>query len=230
MSSEEEIRTEFNKAGFAVFKNILTKDEINALRAPVMKHYNKGIVNANGISIPDYLSKKEFQSMQFLLNHPKIHQALSIIFNNQTYRFCSHNDIGIDRVVGWHKDKLNGEYSKFQKTNIWKPNNKGEKHEIVKVLIYLQDHSNDNHGLQLIYGSHTDPEIKQDKSKLLQMHPELGDIIIFDQRLTHRGQEVKTNSFRILVTLGFGRPNVFTDEFEKGTVARQRTQSSQCKF
>jgi hypothetical protein len=53
------------------------------------------------------------------------------------YRFCSHNDIGINRIVGYHKDKLNGIYAKYEKHNIWKKAENGSEFKIVKVLVYL---------------------------------------------------------------------------------------------
>lgn len=137
--------------------------------------------------------------------------------------FCRHNDIGINRVVGFHKDKLNNEYEEFETINIWNTH-EGQKHEIVKVLIYLEDHSNDNSALKVIPGSHLKSNIEINNVK--QLKPELGDVIIFDQRITHRGMEKKIKSTRILVSFGFGKNNIFTDNFEKGTIVRQNKQNN----
>jgi hypothetical protein len=53
----------------------------------------------------------------------------------------------------------------------------------------------------------------------------LGDVIIFDQRITHRGMEKQVSNPRILVSFGFGKNNIFTDNFEKGTIIRQNKQN-----
>ena len=73
---------------------------------------------------------------------------LKKLFNGNNYRFCSHNDISINCLVGWHKDKLNDIYSSYETYNIWSEYN-SQKHEIVKVLIYLQEESNFTFNLTL---------------------------------------------------------------------------------
>lgn len=155
-------------------------------------------------------------------NH-KIQEALKIIFDGTDYRFCSHNDIGMNRIVGWHKDKLNGPVSKYETVNIWQEY-EGEKHEIVKVLIYLENHNNDNDGLKIVPRSHLNPKINPKGH--IQLNPDLGDVIIFDQRITHRGMNKQVRYPRILVSFGFGKNNLFTDNFEKGTVIRQNKQNN----
>ena len=50
----------------------------------------------------------------------------------------------------------------------------------------------------------------------------VGDILIIDTRLTHRGLiKEPIDTKRILVSFAFGKNNVFTDNFEKGTITRQ---------
>lgn len=225
---EAAIRNAYNTYGFVIFNDVFTEEEIEKIRMPIKTYFRKGYNCSNGISIPDFMSKPEFESIWYLKNDERIRKLLKIIFNGDNFRFCSHNDIGINRVVDWHKDKLNNEYAKYQQHDIWKKVG-DEKHEIVKVAIYLQDHQKDNFALKVIPGSHLEKVIRIGK-KHLQLKPKLGDIIIFDQRITHRGQDRKTNDDRILVSLGFGKNNIFTDEFERGTIARQRKQSGSCRF
>ena len=75
--------------------------------------------------------------------------------------------------------------------------------------------------------------------KTRRLHPRKGQVIIFEQRSTHRGgfggvrqptdAEDLRKADRILVSLGFGLENNYTDEFEEGTKARQRDQcGSRC--
>lgn len=210
--------------GYIILKKVFTKEEINTYKNEVLDYIktHKVIKNAGGITIPDFIKNKELQLTAKMKDNIKIHTFLSEIFNND-YRFCGHNDIGINRIVGWHKDKLNGEYSKYERQDIWNEYN-GEKHEIVKVLIYLQDHSINNDGLKLVPGSHLEKKIIT--KDYIQLKPEIGDVIIFDQRITHRGMEKQVKQPRILVAFGFGKNNIFTDNFEKGTICRQNDQNN----
>ena len=211
--------------GFVIIPNIFTKEKLEMCREEILNFKKKGkqgIINSGGLSIPDFIKYEDLKQTISLKEDTKLLEYLDKIFQGKNYRFCSHNDIGINRTVGWHKDKLNGEYSKFQKTDIWSSLN-GEKHEIVKVLIYLEDHSNDNNGLKVVPKSHLKREIKP--SGWIQLKPKIGDVIIFDQRITHAGMSKQTKNSRILVSFGFGKNNIFTDEFELGTIKRQNNQN-----
>jgi hypothetical protein len=226
MSKFPEVEQFYNKNGYYVFTNVLSHTEIDEYRNEIMTYLsqNKNIImkNCNGFTIPDYIKLPQLEKSASLKEHSKIHANLEILFNGLNYRFCSHNDIGINRMVGWHKDKLNGHYEKYQKHDIW-GSAENEKHEIVKVAVYLQDHGNNNGALQVVPGSHMKREINPCGS--IYLHPQKGDIVIFDQRITHRGMDTQCADTRILVSLGFGKNNIFTDEFEEGTIQRQNDQN-----
>jgi CMP-N-acetylneuraminic acid synthetase/ectoine hydroxylase-related dioxygenase (phytanoyl-CoA dioxygenase family) len=214
---------DFEKNGYTICSNIFDSKELDICKDEIMKYYekNKIKIKINDGSIPDFIGKV-LNNTDKLKDNKIIHKYLKKIFGDSDYRFCSHNDIGINRVVGWHKDKLNGEVSKYEEHDIWNEY-KDTKYKIVKLLIYLEDHSNDNDGLQLVPGSHLIRDI-HNKGRI-HLHPKKGDAIIFDQRITHRGQESASKDNRILISFGFGKNNIFTDEFEKGTVIRQNNQN-----
>ena len=209
--------------GYFVLKNVFSSDEINHFHEVVLKYVqtNKTIRNEGGITIPDFVKYSVLLDVAQIKDNNKINKSLTDLFDGD-YRYCGHNDIGINRIVGWHKDKLNAPYAKYETSDIWSEVD-GEKHGIVKVLIYLQDHSNNNDGLKLIPGSHLNKQIKT--NNVVQLHPDIGDVIIFDQRITHRGMERQVPHSRILVSFGFGKNNIFTDNFEKGTILRQNNQN-----
>lgn len=218
------IMNDIKEKGYVILKNIFTKEELKKCQDEILLYIknNKQIHNSGGITIPDFLKKKELHLTGQLKENPKLITALDGVFNGKNYRFCSHNDIGINRIVGWHKDRLNGEYAKYQSIDIWS-DYKGEKHQIVKVLIYLESHANDNSGLKLVPGSHVNRNLNS--NNFIELHPNLGDVIVFDQRITHRGMEKQVSNPRILVSFGFGRNNIFTDQFENGTILRQNHQN-----
>ena len=95
------------------------------------------------------------------------------------------------------------------------------------MSIYLDDHTNDNDGLTLVPGSHLRRKIATNDARTL--HTGLGDVVIFDQRITHRGATSARRN-RVLVTFGFGKNNIFTDQFEKGTRVRQEDQKRRVNF
>lgn len=212
------------KYGYIILENVFSKEELIKCRDEIIRYIkeNKTFKNGGGISIPDFIKKDGLKETAKLKDNNKIHKALIEIFNGYNYRFCSHNDIGINRICPWHKDKLNGSLSKYETVNIWGIY-EGERHEIVKVLIYLEGHKNNNNGLKLVPRSHLNPRI--DSNGSIQLRPKMGDVIIFDQRITHRGMSKQVRYPRILVSFGFGKNNIFTDNFEKGTIIRQNKQN-----
>lgn len=209
--------------GYIILKNVFTEQEIESFKNEVnlyLKNPNKKIFNesSKSFSIIDFIEREEFKTIANIIKNKAINDCLEEIFNGTNYRFCSHNDIGINRTVGWHKDKLNDEYDKFETVDIWSEE-QGEKHEIVKVLIYLQE----NDGLKVVPKSHTDRNI--DTNNSIELEHKIGDVIIFDQRITHRGCDKLTNKQRILISFGFGKNNIFTDNFEEGTIERQNNKN-----
>ena len=214
--------------GYAILEGVFTQEEITDARQDILNFVKTSptLKNGGGVAIPDFIRHSKLSQVGQMKDHPRIHEALRDIFQGENYRFCSHNDIGMNRISGWHKDKLNGWVAKYQTVDIWSQPH-GEKHEIVKVLTYLEDHHQDSDGLKLVPSSHLDPKIST--KGWIQLRPHLGDVIIFDQRITHRGMEKQVRHPRILVSFGFGKNNLFTDNFEKGTVVRQNRQNRQLK-
>ena len=222
------MRDLFMRDGFLIYKWIFDIPEIVNAREEILNYIkNKNeLISCNGISIIDFVGRNILPKTTQLMNNEKLIDILHNIFENDNYRFCSHNDIGINRTVGWHKDKLNNEYEKYETIPIWSTY-KSEKHEIVKVLIYMQDHDKDDNGLKIAPGTHLNPNITG--MNWIQLKPKIGDVIIFDQRIDHCGMLQQVSIPRILVSFGFGKNNIFTDNFENGTIARQNTQNKMLK-
>eukprot|EP00971_Amphidinium_carterae_P078632 1555811-Amphidinium_carterae.1 len=149
----------------------------------------------------------------------KVKHVFKALTGEVGFRFAGHSDISCDKVVFWHKDKLNGKYASYQQLSPW---SEGGEHKIYKLLLYLQDHSNDSEALRVVPGSHLESEVTLKGVHYAQLHPKLGDALVIDQRVTHTGQmRVQGSPHRILVSLGFGANNIWTDQFQAGTEARQ---------
>jgi hypothetical protein len=138
--------TQFHADGYVVVPNIFDPAEIDALRAGIIQNKRKAGAKFSmlgpldpGVTIPDFLSRGEFRFMHHLPHHRPLRHALHQVFGGAPYRFCSHNDIGVNRVVSWHKDRLNDEYRHYQQLPLWGPGSEGPDggHFIVKALSEL---------------------------------------------------------------------------------------------
>ena len=156
--------TSWHHEGYAFVENVLDAAQVDYMREQTLalQRAGYGLTSAGGASIADFLEMPEFKFLADLPHHPKLLAALRDVFGDDNFRFCGHNDIGIDRLVGWHKDKLNNEYERFQISPLWLPlaqrtaviakaRRRGvdveraladaEGHFIVKAAFYLQDHT-----------------------------------------------------------------------------------------
>jgi hypothetical protein len=215
--------------GYAHVPGLLKRAEVEALRS-IANDYCYGSprkalpLSYGGYSVPGFLDIPEFSAAKWLPEDARLHNLLRATFNGTDYRFATHNDVGCDFVGVWHKDVLRGKVAKYQRCDIWSPDTEGEKHEIYKVMFYLQDHDRDEQAIKVIPGSHVIRNTPWETG-YVALHPLMGDTVIFDQRLSHAGNTYYNafGSGRLFMQVGFGRKNRFTDEFEQGTTERQQS-------
>mmetsp|Transcript_44545 Transcript_44545/g.105567 ORF Transcript_44545/g.105567 Transcript_44545/m.105567 type:complete len:329 (+) Transcript_44545:67-1053(+) len=220
-STADRIRSAVETHGFVKLDGFLTSEEAATWRSRAERHVCEEAPQLEfGYCLCELQSQEPFAGiLEQLLAQEKVSQVFTALTLDEGYRFAGHSDISCDKVIFWHKDKLNGKYAKYQQLSPWTP---GGKHKIYKLLLYLQDHRNDSEALRVVPGSHLESEVRLQGARYVQMHPNLGDAIVIDQRVTHTGQSrVQGNPHRILVSLGFGANNTWTDEFQTGTEARQ---------
>jgi len=75
-----------------------------------MKIKNNMMINGNNSgSKPDFLRDPDYKNLIPLLKINEIHHIMKQIFK-APFHLCMHNDIGINRIVNWHKDTLNNQY------------------------------------------------------------------------------------------------------------------------
>lgn len=255
----------YHKHGFVYVREAFPPSVIDDWAAKIQSYVrNHGKLShpfAQGAVIPDFM-KDPFLSGIFEAVHTsqRLHAVLARIFGDvmgngpRQYRFLSHNDIGVNVKSTWHKDRLSGIYRGYERHSPWDVVD-GEIMRVVKVGLYLEDHSQprDHSALRVVRSSHTVPLIPKDKRNISFLHPAKGDIIVFDQRITHGGQgplskddhvfaeEASTTGAgemlttpsgrRILLQIGYGWNNVHSDDFEMGTKMRQDIfQSPVCSY
>ncbi|MGB8703289.1 MAG: hypothetical protein WCD18_28060 [Thermosynechococcaceae cyanobacterium] len=98
--------------------------------------------------------------------------------------FTSHCDVHSGILSGWHKDDgmttMEGGY-------FGRPMYNNPDCSVYKVAIYLQDHTQNKTGLTVRSGSHKYESLVQGDEVYLPTS--VGDIVVFDVRLTHVGQQ-----------------------------------------
>lgn len=226
---EEALRRNLAVHGYAHVVGLLNRSEVGGLRATAEDYCYGAVRKAlplsyGGYSVPGFLDIPEFESARWLPEDPRVHTLLRAAFAGSDYRFASHNDVGCDFVGVWHKDVLRGNVANYQVCDVWSEDNTGAQHEVYKVMFYLQDHEHDDEALKVIPGSHIDRRTPWERG-YTALHPHMGDTVIFDQRLSHAGNTYYSpfSKGRLFMQVGFGRTNRFTDEFELGTIQRQKT-------
>ena len=142
----------FERDGYLVVDDVLTSGAVDTLRDHILAVRNKGwwsmaCRRSYGVTMPDFVARPQLASLRRLLVEPPVISALTAVFRDQRFRFCGHSDVGIDRLVPWHKDKLNGAYAKYQTLPIWLGTQAdiadlasptGDGHKILKAAFYLQ--------------------------------------------------------------------------------------------
>lgn len=89
-----------------IVDGVFAPAEIDSLRNGVIRQKHEGTKFSMlgrldpGLTIPDFMARREFDFMHHLPYHAPLHRALHRVFRGQPYRYCSHNDIGVNRIVG----------------------------------------------------------------------------------------------------------------------------------
>lgn len=210
--------------GYTILKKVIPAEDIANARKTVLDYMKTHacLENASGWVLPLFIEHPELQSIAAFKDLPAVQTALKEAVDGAPIRFCNHSDIGVNRIVNWHKDVLrDNDYARYQKEDPW---GESPPYRIYKVAVYLQDHTTTNDCLQVVPGSHLNPRVISAVG--IHLHPAAGDILIFDQRITHRGTATAapTGAERIMVSFGFGLANSCTDNFEAGTLRRQQDQ------
>lgn len=94
-----------------------------------------------------------------------------------------------------------------------------------------QDHSGDTRALRVYPATHAKHSIHLTKRPVVKeaaLQPRLGDIVLFDSRLQHRGQDPRdanwprhlSDKIRTVLALSYGRNNLFSDAHERAFKVR----------
>lgn len=214
---------EFLTKGYTIIPQLFTSEEISFIRNVALDFFKKGggFSNAGGIAKPDFIKEKSLKPIYELIESKHIEKIIENLIG-EPVKFIGHNDLHLNRSVNWHKDRLNNVIrDMFEVHSPWDVVG-GETMKIYKINLYLQDHTDNNDALVLKEGNHLSSGMEVGKE--ITLHPSIGDIIIFDQRISHKAT-YSGGYDRLLICMGYGVENIFFDEFKAGTEYRQNKQN-----
>ena len=175
-----------NSHGYCLFPGLLNPADIDKLRQGVHHFFQQsGVYYDFGKTQPDAFSNVD--SIRWLLKDPRILDAVASCMGGDDFVYTMHSDIHMNMLSGWHTDT--GAY--FDRADVLDPS-----FRVLKVGIYLQDHSVDARGLTVSKGSHLAAETKPALKNVEALKTSVGDVVVFDTRIWHVGDQ-KTKFERI---------------------------------
>jgi len=154
-----------DKKGWVLYKNVFTPDEIKAIR-------KKALVNSDNST--DLLSNKLLKDVLLDSRVTDIYAELLdvkelVYYGDSTFTTNIKGD-------GFHKDSR----VRFnRKSDEWN----GKEYSLIRMAIYLQDHSKHSGGISLREGSHFYPDLN--KGKIKNIRTEIGDVVLWKMTTTH---------------------------------------------
>jgi len=167
---------QIKELGYAILPNVLTPGEVLHYRHLVRDHFiTHGVIGKNCDKMErDALHRAPF--MRDLITHPRIVEVARALIGPK-FVYAHHSDLQFNKITNWHKDNRGA--------NDYIADATGETYNIYKFAFYLEDHTHDDHALAVIPKSHLSPN--RSIASPVRLHPALGDMVVFDQRLTHNG-------------------------------------------
>lgn len=177
-------KNDFERDGYLIIPNLLTQDQIDALRESLYKHFNQAY-ELEGLGKHQPNAAVEVPAISWIFGLPSIVSVFRQLFGQDELIFTGNCDAHMNMLSKWHKDTF-GCFSEecFKRQNF----------KIYRAGIYLQDHVI-KAGLTVKTASHRSGSLTEGKSETLSTRA--GDVVFFDMRLTHAGQFA--SSFEMLL-------------------------------
>lgn len=178
--------------GFVVLRGVYDQQTLEAARKLVLDH--RGLLrNTRPLASAGHLAgfhrHPVLEPLHTLVsNHPSVHAIVRAASGCEAMHTIGLSDITINRSQQWHVDLLRGPYQPHLSPEIcWGPQGGG----VYKVLLYLQP----GRSLKVLAGAHLtevplayDAQIEPaDAASATSVDVCLGDIVVMDVRLPHRG-------------------------------------------
>lgn len=246
IDSVHDVHATYTANGFFVMPRLLSKLQVNELASVVHSYVHRGgpLLRKNaahsgygpsrgGWIVLDFPSEPAlFPLLAAVDESAAFHDALRGMFRGREYRLLSRNDVYVDYATGWHYDSLQRSHRLFYTFNgaaqLYPHLCSGPRdapHHIVTVAVYLQTHADNADGLN-VQALRT---ATCTRNRTATVRTQLGDVVVFDTRLLHRGKLELSNplfgtgpsvAHRSLYTLTYGTASCWSDGFERAHHAR----------
>lgn len=218
-------KTKYEKEGFLHIPNLLTMEEALSYRAKFQRiaglkdeDFAKTQNGLKGWSMNDAVT--QLPECWPLIFHERLLSTVREILGPQI-RYTQHSDLHVNFAsIGWHRDSA---CRKFKKGADWNVNS--EAYAVVRVAVYFQSFAESGFKLGVIPGSHrwestlTRMELKawSAMGKVLKkgrmaaplltvptqwLPIEIGDCVIFNQRLLHSGSPIHGPKYSVYFSYG----------------------------
>ena len=188
------IGLQFQQDGFVHLRDVFSAEEIARFREAVLKEADRGtetgqrLKSVSGETVPcrDVASVPGLEGVVFDQRLVRVAQLLLGVQKPVYFGDSSVMVGGAQR--GFHKDSSNRDdpsHSDWQSP-----------YGLVRMGIYLQDHSNHSGGLRLRVGSHLHADVTTGRSYAVPTRP--GDVVVWNLRTTHSGHAVRIRGMKSL--------------------------------
>ena len=174
------LRESLTHAGFAVIRDVLRRDEVDRVRDALRMYLIRG-GSRLGLGKTQPNASVALPDLASVFAHERIVALVKSVLGEDKVVFTGHCDAHMNMLSGWHKDSgeafggyFRGDYFHASDCRVY------------KVGIYLQD-SDRRSALRVRLGSHQSASIRRGDE--LQIDTRVGDIVMFDVRLSHTGQQ-----------------------------------------
>lgn len=215
----------FQKDGFTIVHNFLSVEQVESYRNMLDSYLqnNKSYKELGDSKIiPGFANNTpELKSLNILHKNPALNAVIKNIFKTDNFIFLDHSDLHQNKTTGWHRDTKDYERGGGRRQDSW-----ADDYFIVKACLLLQDHVDNQYGLWFKPGT----QKYGIDSKEIHLDSKSTDLIIFDQRILHRGQincppyDKVYGKNRYLITYGYGLNNKHSQLHRLGATRRQNEQ------
>jgi len=193
-SNKVSIQDSLKSDGYVVLENIYNDEDLSDIKKIFESHFKKNSVKHNGALVLPNASHIFPEAFFKLVCNKNLNNMLSKIFDSN-YSFTSHSDMHKNLMSNWHKDDGRGEY--FDGLPDYFSNGMCK---VYKIGIYLFN-SVKSGGLTVRSGSHKVNDLTTGQEIYISLNPR--DIVLFDVRITHKGDFSYSLTNRIKRKLGF---------------------------
>ena len=231
----------YKERGYSLLQSVLSNEDITTMRSSIISYIDSdgallrpyGLGDFGGWYCPDFPREKSLSHILAIIDGKRaLHRVLEQVLG-KTYDLLSRNEFYVSRFALWHmdtvwepsaaRDRVPAYALDRNPMQLWSTLANGESYGIATVAVYLQDHTNDSRALTVRPASHASSTVALNRHVLERrsaetLHPRQGDVVIFDSRLSHRGQGREYANFqrvlrdeRIVLSFNYGRRDAFSE-------------------